>query len=320
MTAMPQPLPEPFQPERLRADLRPLAAATTPADAEILAYQHYYGLDLPQHTGVHSRLGRFECDGLGLVAQLWLPPEPKATLILLHGYYDHMGLYRHVVDWALGQNLAVLACDLPGHGLSEGIRASIDDFSAYQRTLQCLFAEAASLDLPQPWHLCGQSTGGAILLDFLLLGEPRPEPGATILLAPLIRPRAWGLSRLSYHLIGPFRSEIPRRFSENSSDAEFLDFLQNRDPLQPRNLPTAWVGALAKWIPRIEKAPRKSLRPLVVQGEADMTVDWRHNLPVLQAKFDQPEILRIPGARHHLANESEGIRREYFDFLGERLR
>ncbi|HSX71219.1 MAG TPA: alpha/beta hydrolase [Pseudomonas sp.] len=313
-------MPQPFQPERLRADLRPLAAATVPMPDEVLAYQRYYGLDLPQHGAVRSRLGRFSCDGLELVAQLWLPPEPKATLILLHGYYDHMGLYRHVIDWALGLNLAVLACDLPGHGLSAGARASIDDFSAYQRTLQCLFAEAASLDLPQPWHLCGQSTGGAILLDFLLLGEKRPEPGATILLAPLVRPRAWGLSRLSYHLIGPFRSQIPRRFSENSSDAEFLEFLRNHDPLQPRHLPTAWVGALARWIPRIEKAPPSPLRPLVVQGEQDMTVDWRHNLRVLQGKFDQPEVLRIPGARHHLANESEGVRREYFAFLTERLR
>ena len=320
MTAMPQNVPQPFQPERLRADLRPLAAATVPMPDEVLAYQRYYGLDLPQHGAVRSRLGRFSCDGLELVAQLWLPPEPKATLILLHGYYDHMGLYRHVIDWALGLNLAVLACDLPGHGLSAGARASIDDFSAYQRTLQCLFAEAASLDLPQPWHLCGQSTGGAILLDFLLLGEKRPEPGATILLAPLVRPRAWGLSRLSYHLIGPFRSQIPRRFSENSSDAEFLEFLRNHDPLQPRHLPTAWVGALARWIPRIEKAPPSPLRPLVVQGEQDMTVDWRHNLRVLQGKFDQPEVLRIPGARHHLANESEGVRREYFAFLTERLR
>ena len=191
MTAMPQNLPEPFQPERLRAGLRPLAAALAAPTDEVLAYQRYYGLDLPQHGRVHSRLGRFQSDGLDLVAQLWLPPEPKATLILLHGYYDHMGLYRHVIDWALGENLAVLACDLPGHGLSAGPRASIDDFAAYQRALQGLFAEAASLDLPQPWHLCGQSTGGAILLDFLLLGEKRPEPGATILLAPLVRPRAW---------------------------------------------------------------------------------------------------------------------------------
>ena len=319
MTALTQTLPEPFQPERLRAALRPLvAAATLPAEAQ--AYQRYYGLDLPQHGAVQRRLGRFHCAGLELVAQLWLPPQPQATLILLHGYYDHTGLYRHVIDWALGLNLAVLTCDLPGHGLSAGARASIDDFATYQQTLQALFAEAASLDLPQPWHLCGQSTGGAILLDYLLLGEPRPEPGATILLAPLVRPRAWGLSKLSYHLLGPFKTEIPRRFSENSTDAEFLDFLQHRDPLQPRTLPTAWVGALARWIPRIEKAPRSVQQPLVVQGEDDMTVDWRHNLQVLQDKFDRPEILRLPGARHHLVNEREALRRQYFAFLSERLR
>lgn len=51
-----------------------------------------------------------------------------------------------------------------------------------------------------------------------------------------------------------------------------------------------------------------------------MTVDWRHNLQVLQDKFDQPQILRLPGARHHLVNEHEDIRRRYFAFLSERLR
>ncbi|HSC83915.1 MAG TPA: alpha/beta hydrolase [Pseudomonas sp.] len=314
-------MPEPFQPERLRAGLRPLGAENLPASAEQLAYQRYYGLDLrDRHPGLRSRLGCFEQDGLRIVTQLWQPAEPRATLILLHGYYDHMGLYRHVIDWALGENLVVLACDLPGHGLSEGARASIDDFATYQRTLQGLFGEAASLDLPQPWHLCGQSTGGAILIDFLLTGTPRPEPGAVLLLAPLVRPRAWGLSKLSYHLLSPFKAQIPRRFSANSGDAEFLDFVQHRDPLQPRSLPTAWVGALSKWIPRIEKARRSPLRPLIVQGDADMTVDWQHNLKVLQDKFDQPQILHLPGARHHLANESAEVRSRYFAFLSERLR
>lgn len=319
MTTMPHNLPEPFQAERLRASLRPLAAGSSPSE-EAQSYQRFYGLDLPQHVLVRSSLGLFSSDAVDLAAQLWLPPEPQATLILLHGYYDHMGLYRHVIDWALGLNFAVLAFDLPGHGLSGGPRASIDDFASYQRALQQLLAEATRLDLPQPWHLCGQSTGGAIVLDYLLNGTPRPQPGAVILLAPLVRPRAWGLSRLSYQLLSPFRSEIPRRFSANSNDAQFLDFLQHRDPLQPRSLPTAWVGALARWIPYIERAPRSPLQPLVVQGEADMTVDWRHNLAVLQSKFDQPQILRIPGARHHLANEHEDIRSRYFAFLSERLR
>ena len=318
MTAMPQNLPEPFQPERLRAGLRPLAAALAAPTDEVQAYQRYYGLDLPQHGRVHSRLGRFQSDGLDLVAQLWLPPEPKATLILLHGYYDHMGLYRHVFDWALAMNFAVLSCDLPGHGLSEGEPVSIGDFAEYQAVLAALFQAAAQLDLPRPWHLFGQSTGGAILLDYLLHETPLPGLGQSILLAPLVQPRAWGWSKLTYQLVRPFVQSIPRRFSENSGDPGFLEFLQ-RDPLQPRILPTAWVGALARWVPRIEQAPRSTHSPLIIQGEADMTVDWRHNLRVLQEKFAEPELLLLPQARHHLANESAALRQRYFDFLRERL-
>lgn len=76
-----------------------------------------------------------------------------------------------------------------------------------------------------------------------------------------MRPRAWGWSKLSYRLLSPFVDSIPRRFSENSSDPQFLDFLREHDPLQPRTLPTAWVGALTRWVPRIERAPRRALSP-----------------------------------------------------------
>ncbi|MNE17527.1 hypothetical protein D3C80_1105120 [compost metagenome] len=117
----------------------------------------------------------------------------------------------------------------------------------------------------------------------------------------------------------PFVSEIPRRFSDNSSDPEFIDFVHNRDPLQARSLPTAWVGALSQWVPRIEGASRSARSPLIIQGEADMTVDWPHNLELLQDKFAEPEILRLAEARHHLANESPSLRQLYFDFLRERL-
>ncbi|PAV73167.1 hypothetical protein WR25_26215 [Diploscapter pachys] len=78
-----------------------------------------------------------------------------------------MGLYRHVIEWALGRGYAVIGCDLPGHGLSSGERASIDDFGIYQQVLEALFEQARLLDLPRPWHLCGQSTGGAIVVDHL---------------------------------------------------------------------------------------------------------------------------------------------------------
>jgi alpha-beta hydrolase superfamily lysophospholipase len=307
-------MPATFDPDLLRASLRPLAEAQ-PLSAQAQAYQRFYGLDLPVKRG----LGRFAVDGFEVVGQVWWPEQPVATLFLLHGFYDHMGLYRHVIEWALQRQWVVIACDLPGHGLSSGERASIDDFAVYQAVLQGLFDEARSLDLPQPWHLCGQSTGGAIVIDHLLnQGTQSPAQGQVILLSPLVRPRAWGWSKLSYYMLRPFVKGIARRFSENSTDPDFLPFLQ-RDPLQPLRLPTAWVGALAQWIKRIELAPRSSRQPLIVQGQADMTVDWQHNLQVIRQKFQQPQVLMLPEARHHLANEAACIRQEYFAFLNQHL-
>jgi alpha-beta hydrolase superfamily lysophospholipase len=175
------------------------------------------------------------------------------------------------------------------------------------------------LQLPQPWHLCGQSTGGAIVLDHLLrYGEQSPAQGKAILLSPLVRPKDWGWSKLSYYLLRPFVKGIARRFSENSNDPAFLPFLQ-ADPLQPLRLPTAWVGALARWIPRIENASPSARQPLVVQGQADKTVDWQHNLEVLKTRFNQPRVLLLPEARHHLANETAAIREQYFGFLDQYL-
>ena len=307
-----------FAPDHLRASLRPLADAQ-PLSEQARAYRHFYGLDFPGRE-LRTGLGRFEAGGYQLVSQFWWPARAKATLFLFHGFYDHTGLYRHVIDWALDQGFAVIACDLPGHGLSSGERASIRDFSEYQDTLQGLFAEAKSIDLPQPWHLCGQSTGGAIVIDHVLnAGAKSPAQGQVILLSPLVRPRAWGWSQLSYHLLRPFVKGIARRFSENSNDPDFLPFLQ-ADPLQPLRLPTAWVGALARWVKRIEAAPHSLRRPLIVQGQADMTVDWQHNLGVLRTKFDRPQVLMLPEARHHLANETLALRAEYFGFLTKRIK
>ncbi len=307
-------MPATFRPDALRASLKPLAMRQ-PLSAEAQAYQRFYAINLP----CRSWLGRFEAVGYELVSQVWLPDAPVATLFLLHGFYDHMGLYRHVIRWALDHGFAVISADLPGHGLSSGERARIDDFDDYQAALRGLFAEAASLDLPQPWHLLGQSTGGAIVLDHLLYhGLDSPAQGQSILLAPLVRPRGWRWSQVSYRLLSPFVSGIARRFSENTNDPDFMPFLQ-ADPLQPIRLPTAWVGALKNWIPRIEAAPNCPRSPLIIQGDDDMTVDWEHNLSVLQAKFLAPQVLMLPGARHHLANEVSAIRERYFSFVDAKL-
>lgn len=309
---------QPFNLEQLQRALPALQQDSI--DPELAqAWRCFYQIDFArQYTDLESRLGVVEVADYRLAMQLWRPVQATATLIVLHGYYDHMGLYGHVYEWALQQGFAVLTCDLPGHGLSSGARASIHSFQEYQQVLQALLAKADDLDLPKPWHLLGQSTGGAILVDYLLNQQPVTHLGETILLAPLVRPRAWRQSKLLYHLVKPFCRSVPRSFSDNSNDSAFVDFVRH-DPLQAHVLPTAWVGALAQWIPFIERAKPSSRRPIIVQGEADMTVDWRHNLKVLTHKFNQPNILLLPSARHHLANEQLSIRKQYFKFLTEQL-
>lgn len=286
-------------------------------DESARRYAAYYGIDFSDHVPQH--LGRIQIDEFTVAAQVWLPPQARGTLILLHGYYDHMGLYRHLINWALQHGLAVMAFDLPGHGLSSGERASIDCFLSYQKVLDEVLVHASGWGLPAPWHLLGQSTGGAILIDKLLHGPLPEELGRTVLMAPLVRPRKWGVSQVSLRLLGGFVQQLGRRFTVNSTDQEFLDFIRERDPLQSQVLPVAWVQALEKWIPRIEQASPSGLTPLVVQGQLDGTVDWQHNMRVLEQKFDSPQVFYLPQARHHLANEDELIRGEYLAWLAHQL-
>ena len=282
------------------------------------AYQQFYAIERSEQC----RLGYFTAGAYRIACQAWWPENPVATVIVLHGYFDHMGLYRHVLDWALSRQCAVLMCDLPGHGLSSGAIASIDSFAEYQAVLQGLFAQAKQLKLPQPWHLLGQSTGAGILIEHLLSGDVSPAMGKTALLAPLVRPTNWRKIIWTYHTVRHFTQQVPRRFSENSSDPAFLTFLRQQDPLQSRFVTTRWVGAMMDWERRVQCLPAACapIAPLVVQGECDGTVDWRYNLPWLQQRFAQLKPLKITTARHHLVNEAKPLRESVFAHLTDYFR
>lgn len=303
----------------MQTDSLPQITGNEPEPAWVRHWRAYYGIDFAGSAGaVQQRLGHLDVAGYRLAVQLYRQPEPgRGTCIVLHGYYDHMGLYGHLYAWALQNGFSVLTCDLPGHGLSSGARASIGSFAEYQQVLQALLGLLQPLQLRQPVHLIGQSTGAAIGLELALHAWPQ-ELGQLVLLAPLVRPRAWKQSRILLRGLKPFVEQIPRRRSYNSGDPAFIEFLQ-QDPLQAQILPTAWVGALANWIPRIERAERSRVAPIIVQGDADRTVDWQHNLRVLEEKFSQPKICMLPGAQHHLVNELEHYRDQGFAFIEKHL-
>ena len=108
------------------------AQSVDPALATV--WRQFYQIDFAQQAlEVECRLGRVQVAGYRIAMQVCRPAQAVATVLLLHGYYDHMGLYGHVYNWAFRQGFAVLSCDLPGHGLSSGARAVLTAFKSISR-------------------------------------------------------------------------------------------------------------------------------------------------------------------------------------------
>ncbi|MEQ6917940.1 alpha/beta hydrolase [Halomonas aquatica] len=303
------------------SDFTPLQALgpLAPADLSGQALERYlghYGLAplLAERVGLY--VGYLEAGDFRLWTQVWSPESPIGTAFIVHGYFDHLGLYRHLLERLLARGWRVVLWDLPGHGLSSGRRASIDDFNDYGSCLQRLQQHLQDEGLaPRPWLGIGQSTGAAILAtDALTRGDDGHWSGLA-LLAPLVRPWGWSQSNWLHLLVGPFVNSVPRKFRANSTDADFADFLRDGDPLQADRLVMDWIGAMRRWMPQLLALPPSPVPTLILQGEQDLTVDWEWNLTVLARKFPNAEIHRHPEARHHLVNEAEPIRRELFSVL-----
>jgi alpha-beta hydrolase superfamily lysophospholipase len=260
--------------------------------------------------------GIIHAAGFDVVVQCFKPVgrDIQGTVVLLHGYFDHSGIYQHIIKHCLDQNFCVVVFDMPGHGLSSGKVASIESFELYSDVLLRLLDAMASAELPGPWNLLGQSTGAAVMIDCLLSNRFSPQFPLSkfVALAPLLRPYAWQTSRLLFALSRYFISSTNRKFSENSHDQRFLDFVKCQDPLQSRRLMRDWILAMVKYQSRFKLAEVNKVPLHVIQGTDDTTVDWKYNLEKFKLKFPNIHIDKIPDARHHLVNESETYRHQVF--------
>ena len=294
--------------KKLAADIKPLDLTLKPAiSAAEQDYFRFYGLDFEaRYVGLKHYFGHFPCGRFDIVAHYFEPKDAVKTCFIVHGYFDHAGLYKHIIEYCLQRNFAVVIYDLPGHGLSTGEPASIHNFSDYQDVLQHVvlyFKDVA----PRPWYAIGQSTGAAILMDFLLSGGENVFT-KTVLLAPLVRPKRWWLSKIAHSVVRYFVKNISRTFTANSHDHDFLEWVRNEDPLQSRFLPLQWVTALKQWLQYFYRLPAIDYTLLVIQGKQDDTVDWKYNLSAIQKKFNKARLFYINTGRHQLANESDEVR------------
>ncbi len=286
-----------------------VANPDTPIDG-LADYLRFYQLPPATHN---LQLVAGTTDDHATVVMAWRPAISLGTVIVVHGYMDHIGLYGHLIRHLLARQLTVVCLDLKGHGLSSGAACSITDFGDYVAQVQSVIALCQE-HFAGSLHGVGQSMGGAVLMKHCLIQSGNEDyPFASLnLLAPLLHPWGWKKSRRLYYFSRWFVKSIKRVFRPSSWDTEFLAFLRDQDPLQPTRVPLDWVGAMDQWISEFDKSEKADYPVHIIQGDNDKTLDWRYNISQFRLKFDALQVSIIKRANHHLVNEEETLRDSIF--------
>lgn len=292
--------------------------------SETLGSIHYPGPDLSRHIGqygfdFHSntrigirliRIGAFD-----IARYSFQTPQQKikGQILLLHGYVLHSLCQASFISHLVAEGWEVISIDWPGHGISSGKRADIDDFSDYSEVLSSVMDSIDRND-KAPLHLIAHSTGCAAWIDRMLCGLPDPFD-KVILISPLLRNAAWHASVTGVRLAKTMGwSLVPRIFRKSSRDTDYLKLVR-QDPLAPWVLPIQWSQSLIQWQKKLQSTAQFQRSITVFQGTHDTVVDWKHGLRTIRRIFPRASIIRCKGQRHDLLNEKHPVRKQVFEAI-----
>ncbi|MEP6342769.1 MAG: lysophospholipase [Maricaulaceae bacterium] len=129
-------------------------------------------------------------DGLRLNGRVFCPnfapQDCRAVISLVHGFSEHSGRYAHIAKTLNETGIALNAIDLRGHGLSEGKRGHISNFSDFYGDVDALVKDTRQRFPDIPHFVMGHSMGGSIVLNYKLTRD-LPQIMGYIATGPLLR-------------------------------------------------------------------------------------------------------------------------------------
>jgi alpha-beta hydrolase superfamily lysophospholipase len=251
-------------------------------------------------------------DHLRLYWQRYLPPEPRATVAVVHGHFDHSGRYAGITTALVRTGCEVALLDYRGHGQSDGRRWHVDAFSDYLMDLDAFMDEVRNGAEGRRIFVVAHSQGGQIAALWGL--EPGRGVAGFVLSSPYLRlalkPPA--IKLIAGKIAGKFIPFLPfssgLRSDQLTSDEEMQRWTEH-DPLHGS---AGGTRTTPRWFDESNSAQEEVLRRagefayplLVLVGTDDPIADHRAGRAFLEAAGSKDKELKVyEGFRHELFNE-----------------
>ncbi|MGD2043534.1 MAG: lysophospholipase [Acidimicrobiia bacterium] len=234
----------------------------------------------------------------------WNPDgEAKATIVLVHGHAEHSGRYDRTGTLLARAGYFVRSFDLIGAGATGGPRWDTADWEDFHDQLQGHMEWAR--DQGRPVVLMGHSTGGTIVISYLV--ENRPHPDLVVLTAPLIELRpTWQMKVLPilFKVAPKMWIPAPTKVEDLSRDPAVGE-AYDADPLVSQGGTVRFGKALLDEMERVKSAWHEIDVPtLVLHGGQDVLVPTEGSAPMAELPTVERQV--YPDLRHEILNEPEG--------------
>ncbi len=248
-------------------------------------------------------------DGLDLFIQSWKVADPKAIIVLTHGYNDHSSRFAHVGSILNQAGCSLYAYDLRGHGKSGGPRGHAPNFEDFLDDLALVIAAAQQDQAGKKVFGYGHNLGGNITLNYALR---RPEGGLSgvMVTGPWLK-LAFELPALQvaiFRLIGSFAPGFSQKVKMDatrmSCDLAAQEAYQADPLLHCRMSARLFAEVTAGGLYALERARFLKLPVLLMHGADDqVTSAAATQLFFNGARAADRTIKFYAGMRHEIHNE-----------------
>jgi alpha-beta hydrolase superfamily lysophospholipase len=251
-------------------------------------------------------------DGVNLYLQAWMPENPKASILLVHGLGEHSSRYAHFADRLVKEGVVVFTFDGRGHGKSSQPMptAYFANHEDYLKDIDALFGKVKSYVRDIPAFIFGHSMGGGLVAKYVI--SYQPDARGVILSAAALKP-ADNISK-SLIAISSLVSKVAPKLKVLKLDSSMISHdpeevkKYNEDPLvYSKAIPARTGFELLRMMRDIEDAAEAFKLPVfMLHGTDDqLTNPMGTEMLFRRAETSDKTYNRYPGLYHELLNEFE---------------